>query len=104
MPVAPPSGMGIFQEHSVHWRFAQGRFARPAGRSGFSTCSVHRHHVARLRSGGRRRRASRRQPKSNGGYGKENQTLGGLDDRTIAGSPDDAMKFAAREIPARQYL
>ena len=35
-------------------------------------------------------------PKSNG-YGKGNQSLSGLDDRTIRWIADDAMKFVARE-------
>ncbi|HBF91477.1 MAG TPA: SAM-dependent methyltransferase, partial [Hyphomonas atlantica] len=36
-------------------------------------------------------------PKSNG-YGKDNQAMSGLNDRTIRWIADDAMKFTAREI------
>ncbi|MEZ5998643.1 MAG: class I SAM-dependent methyltransferase [Hyphomonas sp.] len=90
--------MGVFQEHSVHWRFAQDKI-RAAGRPvkvlnlfGYTgmmslACAAAGAEVVHLDAS----------PKSNG-YGKENQALSGLDDRTIRWISDDAMKFAAREI------
>ncbi|MFN4024149.1 MAG: class I SAM-dependent methyltransferase [Hyphomonas sp.] len=90
--------MGLFQEHSVHWRFAQEQI-RAAGRPlkvlnlfGYTgmmslACAAAGAEVVHLDAS----------PKSNG-YGKENQSLSGLDDRTIRWIADDAMKFVAREI------
>ena len=90
--------MGIFQEHSVHWRFAQEQI-RSAGRPisalnlfGYTgmmslACAAVGADVVHLDAS----------PKSNG-YGKENQSLSGLDDRPIRWIADDAMKFTAREI------
>ncbi|MBA4228444.1 MAG: SAM-dependent methyltransferase [Hyphomonas sp.] len=90
--------MGVFQEHSVHWRFAQEQI-RAAGRPlkvlnlfGYTgmmslACAAAGAEVVHLDAS----------PKSNG-YGKDNQTLSGLDDRTIRWIADDAMKFVAREI------
>lgn len=90
--------MGVFQEHSVHWRFAQERI-RAAGRPvkvlnlfGYTgmmslACAAAGAEVVHLDAS----------PKSNG-YGKENQSLSGLDDRAIRWIADDAMKFVAREI------
>ncbi len=89
--------LGIFQEHSVHWRFAQEKI-RAAGRPvkvlnlfGYTgmmslACAQAGAEVVHLDAS----------PKSNG-YGKENQTLSGLDDRTVRWIADDAMKFIARE-------
>lgn len=89
--------LGIFQEHSVHWRFAQKKI-RTAGRPikvlnlfGYTgmmslACAEAGAEVVHLDAS----------PKSNG-YGKENQNLSGLDDRTIRWIADDAMKFIARE-------
>lgn len=90
--------MGIFQEHSVHWRFAQEQI-RTAGRPikalnlfGYTgmmslACAAAGADVVHLDAS----------PKSNG-YGKENQSLSGLDDKPIRWIADDAMKFTAREI------
>ena len=89
--------LGIFQEHSVHWRFAQEKIrsaARPVkilnlfGYTGMMSlaCAQAGAEVVHLDAS----------PKSNG-YGKINQELSGLTDRTIRWITDDAMKFVARE-------
>ena len=89
--------LGVFQEHSVHWRFAQEKIRaadRPIkvlnlfGYTGMMSlaCAEAGAEVVHLDAS----------PKSNG-YGKENQTLSNLDDRTIRWIADDAMKFVARE-------
>jgi 23S rRNA (cytosine1962-C5)-methyltransferase len=90
--------VGVFQEHSVHWSFAQERI-RAAGRPvkvlnlfGYTglmslACAAAGAGVVHLDAS----------PKSNG-YGKENQALCGLGDHPIRWIADDAMKFAAREI------
>lgn len=90
--------MGVFQEHSVHWKFAQEKI-RAAGRPvkvlnlfGYTgmmslACAAAGAEVVHLDAS----------PKSNG-YGKDNQALSGLSDRTIRWIADDAMKFIAREI------
>ena len=90
--------MGVFQEHSVHWRFAQDR-VRAAGRPvkalnlfGYTgmmslACAAAGAEVVHLDAS----------PKSNA-YGKENQALSGLADKPIRWIADDAMKFTAREI------
>lgn len=89
--------LGVFQEHSVHWGFAQEKI-RSAGRPikvlnlfGYTgmmslACAQAGAEVVHLDAS----------PKSNG-YGKDNQSLSGLDDRTIRWIADDAMKFIARE-------
>lgn len=89
--------LGVFPEHSVHWRFAQER-VRKAGRPvkvlnlfGYTglmslACAAAGAEVVHLDAS----------PKSNG-YGKANQALSGLDDRPIRWIADDAMKFVARE-------
>lgn len=89
--------LGVFQEHSVHWRFAQEQI-RKAGRPikvlnlfGYTglmsiACAAAGAEVVHLDAS----------PKSNG-YGKDNQDLSGLQDRTIRWIADDAMKFVARE-------
>lgn len=89
--------LGVFQEHSVHWRFAQDKI-RSAGRPvkilnlfGYTgmmslACAAAGAEVVHLDAS----------PKANG-YGKENQALSGLSDRTIRWISDDAMKFVARE-------
>ena len=90
--------MGVFQEHSVHWQFAQEQIRaarRPLkvlnlfGYTGMMSlaCAAAGAEVVHLDAS----------PKSNG-YGKDNQTLSGLDDCTIRWIADDAMKFVAREI------
>ncbi|MEO1028243.1 MAG: class I SAM-dependent methyltransferase [Pseudomonadota bacterium] len=90
--------LGVFQEHSVHWRFAQEKIkaaGRPVkilnlfGYTGLMSlaCAQAGAEVIHLDAS----------PKSNG-YGKEAQQLSGLNDRTIRWISDDAMKFVAREI------
>lgn len=90
--------MGIFQEHSVHWRFAQDQICAAKapvkalnlfGYTGMMSlaCGAAGADVVHLDAS----------PKSNA-YGKENQTLSGLDDKPIRWIADDAMKFTAREI------
>ena len=90
--------LGLFQEHSVHWRFAQDKI-RSAGRPinvlnlfGYTgmmslACAQAGASVTHLDAS----------PKSNG-YGKDHQQLSELDDRPIRWIADDAMKFTAREI------
>lgn len=90
--------MGVFQEHSVHWKFAQEKIRaarRPVrvlnlfGYTGMMSlaCAAAGAEVVHLDAS----------PKSNG-YGKDNQSLSGLDGQTIRWIADDAMKFVAREI------
>ena len=89
--------LGIFQEHSVHWRFAQDQIRaanRPIkvlnlfGYTGMMSlaCAEVGAEVVHLDAS----------PKSNG-YGKDNQALSNLQDRPIRWIADDAMKFVARE-------
>lgn len=89
--------MGVFQEHSVHWRFAQEQIRaakRPLkvlnlfGYTGMMSlaCAAAGAEVVHLDAS----------PKSNG-YGKDNQSLSGLEDSSIRWIADDAMKFVARE-------
>ncbi|MEQ8557103.1 MAG: class I SAM-dependent methyltransferase [Henriciella sp.] len=89
--------LGVFQEHSVHWAFAieklkaAGRPTKVLNLFGYTgmmslACAQAGAEVVHLDAS----------PKSNG-FGKENQTLSGLDDRTIRWIADDAMKFVARE-------
>jgi 23S rRNA (cytosine1962-C5)-methyltransferase len=90
--------MGVFQEHSVHWRFAQAKIRaaqKPLkvlnlfGYTGMMSlaCAAAGAEVTHLDAS----------PKSNG-YGKDNQALSGLTDKPIRWIADDAMKFVAREI------
>ncbi|MEL6257621.1 MAG: class I SAM-dependent methyltransferase, partial [Pseudomonadota bacterium] len=90
--------LGVFQEHSVHWRFAQdqiktaGRPVRVLNLFGYTgmmslACAQAGAEVVHLDAS----------PKSNG-YGKDNQALSGLEHRSIRWIADDAMKFTAREI------
>lgn len=94
---SPFRHLGVFQEHSVHWRFAMDRIAqadRPVkvlnlfGYTGMMSlaCAAAGAEVVHLDAS----------PKSNG-FGRENQTLSGLEDRPIRWITDDAMKFVARE-------
>jgi len=94
---APFRHLGVFQEHSVHWRFAQKQIAeagRPIkvlnlfGYTGMMSlaCAAAGAEVVHLDAS----------PKSNG-YGKENQALSGLSNQIIRWIADDAMKFVARE-------
>jgi len=89
--------LGVFQEHSVHWRFARERIRacdRPVkvlnlfGYTGMMSlaCAAEGAEVVHLDAS----------PKSNG-YGQANQVLSGLGDRPIRWIADDAMKFVARE-------
>ena len=90
--------MGVFQEHSVHWRFAQEQIRAAKspvkvlnlfGYTGMMSlaCAAAGAEVTHLDAS----------PKSNG-FGKDNQALSGLSGRTIRWIADDAMKFVAREI------
>lgn len=90
--------MGVFQEHSVHWRFAQDQIrasGKPCnilnlfGYTGMMSlaCAAAGAEVVHLDAS----------PKSNG-YGKENQALSGLEDKPVRWIADDAMKFTAREL------
>lgn len=92
--------MGVFQEHSVHWRFAQDQIRRNTsgkpcnvlnlfGYTGMMSlaCAAAGADVVHLDAS----------PKSNG-YGKDNQAMSGLDDKPIRWIADDAMKFTAREL------
>ncbi|MCZ4298261.1 class I SAM-dependent methyltransferase [Henriciella marina] len=89
--------MGVFQEHAVHWAFAQEQLKKsghPAnvlnlfGYTGLMSlaCAQAGAEVVHLDAS----------PKSNG-FGKDAQSLSDLDDRTIRWIADDAMKFVARE-------
>ncbi len=96
--------VGLFQEHSVHWRFAQTAIRaapRPVrvlnlfGYTGMMSlaCAAAGAEVTHLDAS----------PKSNL-YGKQNQILSGLEDRPIRWIADDAVKFTAREVRrGRQY-
>lgn len=90
--------LGVFPEHSVHWRFAQDKI-RAAGRpvqvlNLFGYTGMMSLACAAAGAGVTHLDAS---PKSNG-YGKENQELSGMRDAPIRWIADDAMKFAAREV------
>ncbi|WP_084417759.1 class I SAM-dependent methyltransferase [Henriciella litoralis] len=89
--------LGVFQEHSVHWAFAQEKLkaaGRPTkvlnlfGYTGMMSlaCAEAGAEVVHLDAS----------PKSNG-FGKDHQSLSGLDHETIRWIADDAMKFVARE-------
>ena len=89
--------LGVFQEHSVHWRFAKsaiqgaGRPVKVLNLFGYTgmmslACAQAGAEVVHLDAS----------PKSNG-YGKEHQELSGLSDRSIRWIADDAVKFVARE-------
>lgn len=89
--------MGVFQEHAVHWAFAQeqlkkaGRPVKVLNLFGYTglmslACAQAGAEVVHLDAS----------PKSNG-FGKDAQSLSGLDDRTIRWIADDAMKFVGRE-------
>jgi len=94
---SPFRHMGVFQEHSVHWRFAADQIRRASrplkilnlfGYTGMMSlaCAAAGAEVVHLDAS----------PKSNG-YGKANQALSGLEHRSIRWIADDAMKFVARE-------
>lgn len=96
--------VGLFPEHSVHWRWAQDKIAsagRPVrilnlfGYTGAMSlaCAQAGAEVVHLDAS----------PKSIG-YGRENQSSSGLDDRNIRWICDDALKFMRREVRReRQY-
>lgn len=89
--------MGLFPEHSVHWEWATNKI-KAAGRPirvlnlfGYTgvmslACAQAGAEVVHLDAS----------PKSIG-FGRENQTLSNLDDRTIRWICDDAIKFMRRE-------
>ncbi len=90
--------LGLFQEHSVHWRFAieqiraAGRPIRVLNLFGYTglmslACAAAGAEVTHLDAS----------PKAIG-YGRENQALSGLASAPIRWIADDAMKFVAREV------
>jgi 23S rRNA (cytosine1962-C5)-methyltransferase len=90
--------MGVFPEHSVHWRWAAARI-RSAGRPvrllnlfGYTGMMS----LAAAQAGAEVVHLDA-SPKSIG-HGRENQSLSGLDDRVVRWICDDAMKFVEREI------
>ncbi len=90
--------LGLFQEHSVHWQFAQDRI-RASGRKvrllnlfGYTGMMS----LAAAQAGAEVTHLDA-SPKSNG-YGKDHADLSGLADAPIRWIADDAMKFTAREI------
>lgn len=90
--------LGLFQEHSVHWDFAQTRI-RSAGRKikllnlfGYTGMMS----LAAAQAGAEVTHLDA-SPKSNG-YGKDYATMSDLGDAPIRWIADDAMKFTAREI------
>lgn len=90
--------LGLFQEHSVHWAFAQDQI-RKAGRkirvlNLFGYTGMMSLAAAQVGAEVTHLDAS---PKSNG-YGKEHAAMSGLEDAPIRWIADDAMKFTAREI------
>lgn len=90
--------LGLFQEHSVHWAFAQDRI-RSAGRkikllNLFGYTGMMSLAAAQAGADVTHLDAS---PKSNG-YGKDYASASGLDDAPIRWIADDAMKFTSREI------
>lgn len=96
--------MGVFPEHSVHWRWAMEKIRaanRPIrvlnlfGYTGMMSlaAALAGAEVVHLDAS----------PKSIG-QGRENQALSGLDDKPIRWISDDAMKFVEREVRrGRQY-
>ncbi|MEM7638062.1 MAG: class I SAM-dependent methyltransferase [Pseudomonadota bacterium] len=90
--------LGLFQEHSVHWDFAQAQI-RAAGRSikllnlfGYTGMMS----LAAAQAGAEVTHLDA-SPKSNG-YGKDHAAMSGLAEAPIRWIADDAMKFTAREI------
>lgn len=90
--------MGVFPEHSVHWRWAMEKIRaanRPVqllnlfGYTGMMSLAAAKAgaEVVHLDAS----------PKSIG-HGRENQALSGLDDKPIRWICDDAMKFLEREV------
>ncbi|MAI90441.1 class I SAM-dependent methyltransferase [Ponticaulis sp.] len=90
--------LGVFQEHSVHWRHAQEKI-RAAGRPikllnlfGYTGMMS----LAAAQAGAQVTHLDA-SPKSNG-YGKANQDLSGIGDKPIRWIADDALKFMRREV------
>lgn len=90
--------LGLFQEHSVHWDFAQTQI-RSAGRKirllnlfGYTGMMS----LAAAQAGAEVTHLDA-SPKSNG-YGKDHAAMSDLADAPIRWIADDAMKFTAREI------
>ena len=90
--------LGLFQEHSVHWDFAQTRI-RSAGRKvrllnlfGYTGMMS----LAAAQAGAEVTHLDA-SPKSNG-YGKDHAAMSDLANAPIRWIADDAMKFTAREI------
>ena len=90
--------LGVFQEHSVHWAFAQDQI-RAAGRKirllnlfGYTGMMS----LAAAQAGAEVTHLDA-SPKSNG-YGKEHAELSDLSNAPIRWIADDAMKFTSREI------
>lgn len=90
--------MGVFQEHSVHWRHAMERI-RTAGRPvkllnlfGYTGMMS----LAAAAAGAEVTHLDA-SPKSIG-FGRDNQALSGLNDKPIRWIADDAMKFMRREV------
>ena len=90
--------MGVFQEHSVHWRHAMQRIheaRRPIrllnlfGYTGMMSLAA--------AAAGAEVTHLDASPKSIG-YGKDNQALSGLSDKPIRWISDDALKFMRREV------
>ncbi|MEM1088649.1 MAG: class I SAM-dependent methyltransferase [Pseudomonadota bacterium] len=90
--------LGLFQEHSVHWAFAQEKIrsaSRPIrllnlfGYTGMMS-------LAAAQAGAEVTHLDA-SPKSNG-YGRDHAAMSGLEDAPIRWIADDAMKFTAREI------
>ena len=96
--------MGVFPEHSVHWRWAMAKI-RSAGRPvralnlfGYTGMMS----LAAAQAGAEVVHLDA-SPKSIG-QGRENQALSGLGDKPIRWICDDAMKFVEREVRrGRQY-
>ncbi|MFC6196637.1 class I SAM-dependent methyltransferase [Ponticaulis profundi] len=90
--------MGVFQEHSVHWRHAMEKI-QTAGRPikllnlfGYTGMMS----LAAAAAGAEVTHLDA-SPKSIG-YGRDNQVLSGLSDKPIRWISDDAMKFMRREV------
>lgn len=90
--------LGVFQEHSVHWAFAQDKI-RAAGRKirllnlfGYTGMMS----LAAAQAGAEVTHLDA-SPKSNG-YGKDHAEMSGLGEAPIRWIADDAIKFTAREI------
>lgn len=90
--------LGLFQEHSVHWAYAQdqicaaGRKVRVLNLFGYTGMMS----LAAAQAGADVTHLDA-SPKSNG-YGKDHAEMSGLSDAPIRWIADDAMKFTAREI------